>query len=159
MYQNVFHFHSGPKSNTATASEPPVLDSRKQDPNGSSRSTTRSCSIQLVNNYGTTITNAYLTLQNANTYQIFEASLANGQASYVLPVTYETGIGADYDYWSASFTDANGVIWYTPNNDRCNISLSDQSTTVQCTIINVDGQPFLTVGVEDGCTFEMVAKS
>lgn len=135
------------------------VDSAKLDGNGPIiESTTRSCSMQLINEWGGSITSAVLTRQSdadGGTNSIDAPLLENGDSSYVLQITFETGSAAAYDYWNVSFTDSLGAIWHTPNNDRCNISLSEVGTIVECTIYNDSNGPHLNVAVVNGCDFEI----
>ena len=119
-------------------------------------STTRSCYLQLENKWGSTIKNAVLTRQSSpETDSINEPELANDTKSYEIQINFETGAAPAYDYWNVSFTDSNGDVWSTPNNDRCNISKTDEGKVVLCTIDNNSDGKYLHIGVEDGCDFEI----
>ena len=110
-------------------------DQKKDD--GSSKemnATDRSCTIVIVNNSGSTITDVTLKHTSGDTNsEIKMPTMANGEESYPLGINFETGWWADFDYWNINFKIGN-TIYDTPYNDRCNISYEDAGGIIKCEI-------------------------
>lgn len=115
--------------------------------------TVRSCFLVLVNNSGMPITNVTLTHTQGDTHDVITMSkMANGETSYQIQISYETGFWANFDYWNISFS--TGIAYSTPFSDYCNISSSDEGQLVKCVITPSSYYNlYVDTPVSDGCNF------
>lgn len=116
--------------------------------------TTRNAKMVLENNFGETIQDAKLTLTSSahDPYIISVDILDAEERSFAKDITFETGAAPAYDHWKVEFKTMSGTKWKTPNDDRCNLSSSEEGQVIVIRINDKKRENF-TVDIENGCTF------
>ena len=108
---------------------------KEQDGQGELAATSRKCKAYLLNNWDAEITNVLIRhTSGVHKDELKVKSIARGAQSDQINITYETGIGADHDYWYVEFSVMGGHhsgSWACKNNFYCDMRSSDASTVVQ----------------------------
>ncbi len=110
----------------------------KPDAKGHGPQNTREGSVHFSNQWGTTLAEITIRHRRGNEADKEEiATLYNVEPGttleHVMPIVYETGMTAPFDYWWVQFRTVGGAVCSIKDNFFCNISSDD------------DGQAWLTL--------------
>ncbi len=102
----------------------------KPDAKGHEEKKIRTGNVHFLNKWGTALKSVTLHHRRGNAKEQEEltvlTNVENGQLlENVLPIRYETGIAAPFDYWRVSFVTAGGEEFSMKENFFCNISADD----------------------------------
>jgi hypothetical protein len=97
--------------------------------------TNRKATARVRNNWGVDLVSVTLRHRRANDpskqEQYLWRNVASGDTTPAdLTVNYETGIGADFDYWFITFQLNNGDIYVSKNSFYCNLTSDDEGGVV-----------------------------